>query len=186
MSNIYGAPNGIERRAYRTTNATLSSIPAVNPQQVTSGKLSDPLKRTCTREYLVQLLEGQIELALDNKYPMSVVLAEFTTADGTIQESEAVLYAVAQHFNLNLRPTDIVMRFRNKTLAMILHECDEIGARLASQRLTAMIADGVRVGGEKVLLKPHYGFSSQLTRESDRSSKLLSTAEVSLRALQEA
>jgi hypothetical protein len=34
------------------------------------------------------------------------------------------------------------------------------------------------------LLKPHYGFSSQLTRESDRATKLLSAAEVSLRALQ--
>ncbi len=186
MSNIYGAPNGIERRAYRTTNATLASIPAVNPQQSTSGKLSDPLKRTCTREYLVQLLEGQIELALENKYPLSVVLAEFSTSDGTLQDSEPVLYAVAQQFNLNLRPTDIVVRFRNKTLALILHECDEIGARLASKRLTALIADGVRVGSEKVTLNPHYGYSSQLTRESDRASKLLSSAEVSLRALQEA
>lgn len=186
MSNLYGAPNGIERRAYRTTNATLNSIPAVNPQQSTSGKLSDPLKRTCTREYLVQLLEGQIELALENKYPLSVVLAEFTSPDGSLQETEAVLYAVAQQFNLNLRPTDIVVRFRNKTLALILHECDEIGARLASQRLTAFLGDGVRVGAEKVVLKPHYGFSSQLTRDSDRASKLLSSAEVSLRALQEA
>lgn len=185
MSNIYGAPNGIERRAYRTTNATLNSIPAIQPQQITSGKLSDPLKRTCTREYLVQVLEGQIELALENKYPLSVVLVEFSSDQGVIQESEAVLYAVAQQFNLNLRPTDIVVRFRNKTLALILHECDEVGARLASQRLTASITGGVRVGAEKVALKPHYGFSSQLTRETDRASKLLSSAEVSLRALQE-
>ena len=185
MSNIYGAPNGVERRAYRTTNATLNSIPAINAQQTTSGKLSDPLRRTCTREYLVQLLEGQIELAVDNKYPISVLLAEFTTADGILQESEAVLYALAQQFNLNLRPTDIVVRFRSKTIAMVLHECDEIGARHASQRLTAAMADGVRVGNEKIVLKPHYGFSSQVTRDSDRASKLLGTAEVSLKALQQ-
>ncbi len=183
MSNIYGAPSGIERRAYRTTNATLSSIPAANPQQITSGKLSDPLRRTCTREYLVQLLEGQIELAVDNKYPMSVLLAEFTTVDGVVQESEAVLYAVAQQYNLNLRPTDIVVRFRNKTLAMVLHECDEIGARHAAKRLTAAIADGVRVGSEKIIFKPNYGYSSQISRESDRASRLLNSAEVSLKAL---
>lgn len=184
MSNIYGAPNGIERRAYRTTNATLTNIPAINPQQATTEKLGDPLKRTCTREYLVQLLEGQIELAVDNKYPLSVLLAELTDANGVQQDSEAVLYAVAQQFNLNLRPTDIVLRFRNKTLAMILHECDEIGARNASKRLTQIVTEGVRVGNDLVRLKPHYGFSSQLTKETDRASKLLASAEQSLKALQ--
>jgi GGDEF domain-containing protein len=183
MSNIYGAPNGVERRAYRTTNATMHSIPSVTPPQTTTGKQGDPLKQTCTREYLVQVLEGQIELALENRYPLSLVLAEFRTEQNQEQESEAVLYAVAQQFNLNLRPTDIVVRFRNKTLAMILHECDEIGARLATKRLNEFLAGGVRVGNDKILVKPHYGYSSQYTRDTDRASKLLTSAEQSLKAL---
>ncbi len=184
MSNLYGAPNGIERRAYRTTNATLNSIPALTSPQPTTGKQGDPLKQTCTREYLAQLLEGQVELAIENGYPLSLVLAEFQTDEDLSQESEAVLYAVAHQFNLNLRPTDIIVRFRNKTLAMILHECNESGARQATNRLSSFLADGARVGTEKVVVKPKFGYSSQISRESDRAAKLLATAEKSLKASQ--
>jgi GGDEF domain-containing protein len=185
MSNTYGAPNGIERRAYRTTNATLNSIPAATSPPPTTGKQGDPLKQTCTREYLAQLLEGQVELAIENGYPLSLVLAEFQTEENSSQESEAVLYAVAQQFNLNLRPTDIIVRFRNKTLAMILHECNEIGARQATTRLSSFLASGARVGNEKVVVKPQYGYSSQITRGADRASKLLATAEQSLKTSQQ-
>ena len=182
MSNTYGAPNGIERRAYRTTNATLNSIPVSTPQP-TTGKQGDPLRQTCTREYLVQVLDGQIELAQDNNYPLTVILAEFKTEENTLLESEAVLYAVAQQFNLSLRPTDIIVRFRNKTLAMILRECNDSGARQVNQRLAACLANGVTVGEEKVFVKPQFGYSSQISSDSERASKLLSGAEQSLRAL---
>jgi hypothetical protein len=66
---------------------------------------------------------------------------------------------------------------------MILHECDEIGARLATKRLNEFLAGGVRVGNDKILVKPHYGYSSQYTRDTDRASKLLTSAEQSLKAL---
>ncbi|HEY9678112.1 MAG TPA: diguanylate cyclase [Drouetiella sp.] len=183
MSNIYGAPNGIERRAYRTTNATLANIPALVAQQTITGKQGDPLKQTCTREYLLQILDGQIELALENTYPMCIILAEFKNSDGTAVESEAVLHAVAQQFCLHLRPTDIIVRFRNKTIAMILRECADSGARQASQRLSACIADGIRVDAEKISIKPLFGYSAQITRDTDRANKLLTGAEHSLKAL---
>src|SRR5207248_96686 len=98
---------------------------AVNSPPVTSGKVGDPLKQISSRAHFVELLEGQIELSVCNRYPLCLALVDFEIKGSVPKDPEAVLYTVAKLFSLNLRPTDILIRYNNVTLAIILHECNE-------------------------------------------------------------
>ncbi len=179
MSNLSGAPNGIERRAYRNYNLTLNNITPLDEPRPTIVKVGDPLKKCSSRAHFVQLLEGQIEHSLNQNYPLCLALVEFHI-ESNFEDLEPVLYSVAQQFSHNLRPTDIIIRYQTKTLALILHEADETGGKVAADRLTKKLAGALKVGTEEVRITPFFGFNSTIARDSDRAEKLLANAETAL------
>ncbi len=179
MVNEYAEPGTlVERRAYRTYNITLSNIAASPPRPITT-KIGDPLKKCSSRAHFIQLLEGQIEHSVVGRYPLCLAVVEFEIVCN-FDDIEPVLYSVAMDCCCNLRPTDIIVRYQTKSLALILHEADGAGGRIAVDRLTRKLPWVFRSGTENVHVTPIFGLSSSITSDSERAEKLLLSAEADL------
>ncbi len=177
MFNVAGPPNGVERRAYRLHDATLENIPALATPLATAEKLSSSLKQSSSRSHFLQVLEGQIERSIQRKYPLCLVLVEFEQQTHESVEADSILQAVTGLFNDHLRPTDIIIRYRKKTLALILHEANDDGGLCVATRLGQVLSKGVKIEGRDVRLTPLFGVSSNFTGEKERAAKLLANAE---------
>jgi PleD family two-component response regulator len=178
MVNEHTAPHTLERRAYRTYNITLNNI-AASPPRPTMTKSGDPLKKCSSRAHFIQLLEGQIEHSLIEQYPLCLAVVEFDI-ECDFEDIEPVLYSVAMDCSLNLRPTDIIVRYQMNSLALILHEADGAGGRVAVNRLTRKLPWVFRSGTENVRVTPVFGLSCLITSDSERAEKLLLSAETAL------
>jgi GGDEF domain-containing protein len=177
MTNENGPPKGKERRAYRTYNVTLNKI-ELTPRPPTL-RAGDPLKRCSSRAHFLELLEGQIAHSLVGQYPLCLAAVEFLI-ECNFCEVEPVLYAVAMHFSLSLRPTDIIVRYQTKSLALILHDVDACGGKNVSERLTRKLPEVLRFGREDVRVTPLFGFSTPTVGNLQRAEEVLLQAEASL------
>lgn len=183
MSEVHWAPNQVERRAFRSnesctsnSNTTLNRIPTLS-QARSSMRISEPLKQIYIREQVVQLLNEQMELSIRKSYPLCFVLAEFKLPHDTTDAPDTeVLFAVARLFNLVLRPTDIVIRYRGM-VACILHEANEEGGHRAAARVAYHLDQGVQVAHKRIQPIPSFGFSVKLANDNRPAERLLINAE---------
>jgi GGDEF domain-containing protein len=182
MVNGYVVRNGLERRAYRTSNITLNDLPVGDTYASTTVKYGDPLRKCANRAEFVELLEGQIDLSLIGRYPLCLAVVEFEIESSFVEDAEPILHAAARHFSCNLRPTDIIVRYQTNSLALILHEADEVGGKIVGERLSRKLQRFFKIGHYGVRFTPIFGFSSTIaSHQGGRAEKLLASAETALK-----
>jgi len=171
MSNRVGAPSGIERRAYRAADATLNNLPVDGNLQV-GCREGVPYKEILDPNYLSQILQSQIDLAMERGYPLCLALCRFAAPDGSTACTEELLQLLGE----NLRPTDIVLLYPGPTIGLILHEADVEGGRRVCDRLKYVVGQTDGLSN----LKLDFGLSDRVTREPSRGESMLRSAERSV------
>lgn len=171
MSNPIGAPNGIERRAFRVADSTLNNLPAADATVQVGCKAGQPLKEISDPNYLAQILQSQIDLAMERGYPLCLALLNVSHPQG-----QNVLQQVIQVLQDNLRPTDIVLLCPNGTVGLILHEANIEGGRRVCDRLKYIVSQTQGLAEARL----EFGLSDRVTREPSRGESMLRSAERSV------
>ena len=169
MQNNIGSPNGIERRAFRAADATLSNLPAADANLPLGCREGQPYKEISDPNYLSDILQSQIDLAMERGYPLCLALLRFTQPDGTYSCTEALVQSLSK----NLRPTDIVLLCPGPTISLILREADIEGGKRACHRLSYLIGQTEGLAD----IKLQFGLSDRVTREPSRGESMLRSAE---------
>jgi hypothetical protein len=172
MSKHVGSPNGIERRAFRAADATLSNLPSADANLQVGCREGLPYKEIADPQYLSEILQAQIDLAMERGYPLCLALLRFTQPDGTSSCTQALVHRLGE----NLRPTDIVLLCPGPTIGLILHEADIEGGRRVCDRLKYTVSQTAGLSE----IKLDFGLSDRVTREPSRGASMLRSAERSV------
>jgi GGDEF domain-containing protein len=112
---------------------------------------------------------------------MSLVLVELLPQGGTTTKfADAALNAVTKIFRSHLRPTDVIVRYREKTLGLLLLESDQKGSERVCARLGKAISRRLFFGRESINVTPVFGISDNISRFGNPGESLLSMAELQL------
>ncbi len=178
MSEFSPSFGTVERRFFRNVNSTWNRLPAA-PNTLPAFRSGNPDKDNAKRVDLIEILEGQIDLSMRGHYPLCLAVFELTTK-AHAQRLEMVVRAIAKLFRMNLKPTDIVIRYKKTTLALILHELDEEAARDTCFRLSKLLVRAVRIGREEFRVVPTFGLGLSDGAGPNRAGKLLAVVEGAL------
>ena len=179
MNNTYWAPNRIENRLYRISSPTLQNLPAAGTQGTI--RYNEPLKQIRSYTYLVEVLQEQLNSAAQHQYPLCFAFGEVRVECDSEHELSSIVYAVAGTINANLRPYDVVLRYRERNLAILLPGATADGGRFAMQRVTSQLSDGLHVAGKRYSdLVPAFGYAATGIGQFRSAATLLNFAEQAL------
>lgn len=168
---------GAERRAYQ------GRLLSQNPARISSQfqPYSEVFTKCPNRQYMVSLLDRQVALGQQGQYPLCLALCEVPDLyrlDASYNDS--ALAAVAKIFRSQLRPTDLIVRYKDFVLALVLLECDETGAESVCSRLKKVLARRLYFGKKSVQLNPIFAYSSEVDGYGSAGNSVLSSAEFAL------
>ncbi len=139
-----------------------------------------------TKQYLLEVLEPQIEASRMFNFPLSVVLIEvshfrqirFTFGDKT---ADKILAETAKAVKGRVRSSDLLVRYGSETFGLLLLHANRLGAEIVCRRLRDLIARHPFAGHDSnLVLAANFGAAEQL-REFDLSgSDVLARAELAL------
>jgi GGDEF domain-containing protein len=189
-----GAPGGIERRAHRG----LALVPQPLPSKSIKSAIDDAVTVRLVQNVfvdcnnhrqLINLLDRQVALSQQVKRPLSFVLCSIydviplsmikPTSNPHVYY-EAALNVVAKIFRSHLRPTDVLVKPRERTLGIVLLDAEEVGALTVCKRLLAATSRQIFFGKGAVEVVLKFGVSNQLDGFGGAGSSLLNTAERAL------
>jgi GGDEF domain-containing protein len=87
---------------------------------------------------------------------------------------------VTKIFRSHLRPTDVILRDRQKRLALLLPESDQKGSERVCLRLRNAISRRLFFGKEAITVAPVFGISDNISRFGNPGESLLTMAELQL------
>ncbi len=193
MSTAMGAPGGVERRALRGLSLVPQSLPAKavksSSEAVTVRLVHDVFVEHGNRRQLANLLDRQVAISQQVKRPFCLLLIELVEINPTIQNiptvvspvyGEAVLNVVAKIFRTHVRPSDFLVRTKDRTIGIVLLDTDESGARVVYQRLESAISRKLFFGKGAVEVSARYAVSAQFDGFGSAGASLISTAELAL------
>jgi len=173
-------PGKNERRssaAYQRSFADAHSLIQIFDDQRSRG----PIAQAPSRDYLIGVLDRQYQLAQERGYPLCLMLATLDSA-GEISTlaPEAVLNTVAKICRSNLRPTDLVFRYADGRLAMVLLESDEDGGASVADRLKRSLDRRLYFGKTALNVKPVFAVSDMAIGFGSAGKSLLTSVELVL------
>lgn len=167
---------GAERRAYQ---GRLSQTPPRISSQF--QPYSEVFTRCPNRQYMVSLLDRQVALSQERQYPLCLALVEVPDLyrlDASYGDS--ALAAVGKIFRSQLRPTDLIVRYKDFVLALVLLECDESGGSSVCARLNKVLSRRLYFGKKSVQLNPIFAYSAEADGYGSAGNSVLSSAEFAL------
>lgn len=172
MVNAY-LESGLDRRTPGKFNETLNDLPELAQTLVLPG---DPLDEICAEKFF-EIIDSQIASSLSRGYSLSLILVRLEVTSILFELKDAIIRTAAQLVTLNLRPTDILLRYPTESFSLVLHDANEACAHIVAKRLSLHLAKAMQTS-----IKASFGASSHVTSGYDRAQKLLSSAEADLRA----
>jgi len=179
MTASTGVPVGKERRAYAAQPAHYVSL---DKEVLVSNEYTDQTTHCHNRRYLQEILESQIAVSRQYKFPLTLVLAEiahlrqiqFTYGQLT---AETILRELARIIRFSVRTTDLPVRYNEDTFAILLLHSNQAGGKVVSERLKAAIA-GHNFSGEggNLMVMLNFGISDQLSYYDQRGHDLIAAA----------
>ncbi len=160
--------HGLDRRVLNKFNATLNDFPHIAKTFVTQG---DPFDMVTTDRFF-ELVDGQIELCLDGEYSLCLLLIKMKIDSKMWNLKDAINRSAAQLVSLNLRPTDILLRYPSDSLSVLLHGTNMLGGQVVAKRLSLLLVKGM-----KNSLTASCGIAVKITNGPDRAQKFLCSAE---------
>jgi len=193
MSGAMGAPGGIERRALRGLALVPQPLPSKSIKSaiddaVTVRLVQDVFVDCNNHRQLINLLDRQVALSQQVKRPLSFVLCSLydvkplsmTKPSSNLLYEDAALNVVGKIFRSHLRPTDLLVKPKERTLGIILLDAEEEGALVVCKRLLAATARQIFFGKGAVEVTLKFAISNQLDGFGGAGSSLLNTAERAL------
>jgi len=182
MPDMPQFPTGVDRRAFKfaAEPASNNSVPeAVN---IATAPLSD-----CpTRKYVTGLLDRELLSARNAAVPICLVVTELMPKPSDNLAPQFIteaLYAVSKIFRSHLRPNDIILRYRDVLLALILPASDDPGGRSVCARLNRAVSQRLFFGNSNITVQPIFGLSAQLAEQKISGEHILAAAEADLQRL---
>jgi len=177
-----GAPGGFDRRAAKA-DEQYARVIATAPSSYQPQ--ADSYTECPTREYLVSVIERQVALSKQQHVPLSLVLVElWLVADANEAKrnsyADGALNAVSKIFRSHLRPTDIILRYRQKTLGLLLPESDQKGSERVCLRLRNALSRRLLFDANVIASVPVFGISDNISRFGNPGESLLSLSELQL------
>jgi two-component system cell cycle response regulator len=139
-----------------------------------------------TRQYLLEVLEPQIEASRMFNFPLSVALIEiahfrqirFTFGD---KIADKILAETAKTIKSRVRSSDLLVRFGSESFALLLLHANRLGAEIVCKRVRDLIAHHPFDGRDSSLvLAANFGAADQLPEFDCAGKELLSRAELAL------
>jgi GGDEF domain-containing protein len=178
MPDMPQFPTGVDRRAF-----SLAAEPANNYIQEPASIATSPLSDCPTRKYITGLLDRELLNARNSGVPICLVVSELLPkpADNLpAQFMHEALYAVSKIFRSHLRPNDIILRYRDILLALILPASDDPGGRSVCARLDRAVSQRLFFGSSNICVQPIFGVASQLSQQKVSGEQILAAAESDL------
>lgn len=184
MTNNYWAPNRVENRSYQVFGSTLHNLPAAGSRCNTTIWSNEPLKEIKSYSYLCELLNAQISIAEEFRYPLCLAVGELRfhgTCDADLLE---IAYAVVRCFSLRLRPNDIILRYTDKRFAVLLPGATEYGGTRSIMRISECLSEELVVVGRKYYhLQPVFGYAAMPVGHFRTADNMIRAAEAEVAQL---
>ncbi len=175
-----GKPNKTERRSFANPKsfADLQSL----VQILDDPRTRAPIAHAQSRQYLVSVLDRQYEISLERGYPICLALTTLDTSACQIPTLSpvAILNTVAKICRANLRPTDLLFRYADGLLAMVLLESDEDGGASVASRLKRSLDRRLYFGKTALSVRPVFAVSDSTIGFGSAGRSLLTSAELVL------
>ncbi len=140
-----------------------------------------PIAQAQSRQYLVSVLDRQHEVSLERGYPMCLALATLDpSAEIAALAPAAILNTVAKICRSNLRPTDLLFRYADGLLAMVLLESDEDGGASVAARLKRSLDRRLYFGKTALNVRAVFAVSDVTMGFGSAGKSLLTSAELVL------
>lgn len=173
-------PGKNERRSHNKTFRSYADIHSLE-QIFEDARTRGPITQAHSREHFISVLDRQYEISQERGYPLCLALA---TLDPRSQDASlaplAVLNTVAKICRSNLRPTDLVFRYADGLVAMVLLECDELGGESVAVRLKRSLDRRLYFGKTALSVRPVFAVSDMSIGFGSAGKSLLSSAELVL------
>jgi diguanylate cyclase (GGDEF)-like protein len=106
---------------------------------------------------LIDLLRRQMLRSSMGRKPLTVLMIDIDHLRNFNEEfgeeaGDHAVYAVAQTLQDQIRPTDIATRVDGEKFAVLLPECDEVGAQVVAERLRQAVSEAVVVMSDESIL----------------------------------
>ncbi len=145
-------------------------------------RLRGPIAQAQSRQHLVSLLDRQYELSQERGYPICLALAALDqSGQGQALAPVAILNTVAKICRSNLRPTDLLYRYTEGWLAMLLLESDEEGGASVAERLKRSLSRRLYFGKTALNVRPVFAVSDVSIGFGSAGKSLLTSAELVMR-----
>jgi len=141
-----------------------------------------PIAQAQSRHYLIGVLDRQYQLSQERGYPICLTLATiYPSGEIPAPAPDAILHAVAKICRSNLRPTDLVFRYAEGLLAMIMLESDEDGGASVADRLRRCLDRRLYFGKTALSVRPVFAVSDMSIGFGSAGRSLLTSAELVLK-----
>lgn len=178
MSDSSRIPGGIDRRVNQAGNFTyhnLSQIALPNIRPGTPAIIECP-----SRRYLLDFVERHITVATASKVPLTLALMEVTPEDEFPPPFlEAVLNAVAKILRSTLRWSDVILRYRGKTIGILLPSAQCEDSVRIGERLQQSLSKPLFFGKKPITVAPVFAFSDR-AQGGNRAENMISVTEARL------
>lgn len=169
-----------DRRNYSNFRKSFADVHAL-VQVLDDPRTRAPIVQAQSRQHLIGVLDRQYELSLQKSYPLCLALAMLDpSAEAATLSPSAVLNTVAKICRSNLRPTDLVFRYSEGLLAMVLLESNEEGGASVATRLKRSLDRRLYFGKTALSVRPVFAISDVSMGFGSAGKSLLTTAEMVL------
>ncbi len=173
-------PGKNDRRSHRNFQRSFADVHAL-VQILDDPRTRAPIAQAQSRQHLIDILDRQHALALQKGYPLCLALATLDPSSELLTLSPtAILNTVAKICRSNLRPTDLVFRYSENLLAMVLLESDEKGGASVASRLKRSLDRRLYFGKTALSVRPVFAISDATMGFGSAGKSLLTSAEMVL------
>lgn len=173
--------SGLTERTERRQWITMSEHMAALARLVDDG-YTDKVTHCHNWQYLLEILEPQIEASCKYGFPLSLVLAEiahfrqirFTFGDSL---SNKILEETARVIKSRVRSTDLLVRSGDDSFGLLLLHANRLGSEIVCRRLKELISRHAFTGrGSDTMITMTFGAAEQLAGNSSDGKDLLASA----------